>query len=327
MKLKVEKIAVRKMEKALFIAALLLFGALLLIFPQRYTQKCYGAICLWAENIVPSLFPFMIISALLIASGFTERISAPLAPLSRRLNLPRPAIPLFIISCLSGYPAGSRSVAQYSELNLISKKDAQKLSILCSTSGPLFIIGTVGVKAFGDFNKGLILLVVCHLVTLLSSVAYYLTDRTPTEESLKICPLKRGDMIAESFYGAVTAILTAGSFIVFFCTLSAAFQDIKLFAPIEYVVSPVIGKDCAEALCRGFIEATGGCFALAKCKSFFALPLTGFLLTFGGISIIMQQLVYFKKCGVKTSFFVIFKLLQGTMSFIVLCIIQLLCRF
>lgn len=309
------------------ICILILFGAVLIINPSRYIAECFGGIVLWAESVVPSLFPFMVITVLLIGTGFTERVSAPLSSVCGKIKLPPSALPLFMMSCMSGYPAGSRCVAEYHKNGLITSSDAKKLSVLCSTSGPLFIIGTVGVRAYGDSHKGYLLLSVCLGTVIVTSLLYCILSKSePERQSLK--PIEsRANLLYDSFYGAVTAVLLAGSFIVFFYTLSKALSDLHLFAPLEFALSPAIGEDCAKALCMGMIEATGGCFSLAKAGGFFALPLTGFLITFGGISIVLQQMCYLEKCGVKYSFFILFKLAQGFICFLLLCVIQLATGF
>ena len=312
-----------KLRNTAIAISLVLFGGMLIIDPARYTEQCYNAICLWAESVVPSLFPFMVITALLNGLGFTERASAPLRGICRKLRLPSAAPPLFAMSCLSGYPAGSRCVAQYREYGLIDDDDAKRLSILCSTSGPLFLVGTVGVKAYGDARKGLTLLAVCLLSVICTTILYCLKTKPSAVRRAAYLPRKRGDLIQDSFYGAVSAVLLAGSFIVFFCTLGTAMQDSRLIYPLTVILSPVFGYDCAQALCLGCVEATGGIFAIARTQSFFSLPLTGFLITFGGMSIIFQQMCYFKKCNVKFTFFLGFKLLQGALAFILLCLVQI----
>lgn len=304
-------------------AALLLGGALI-VNPTRYIAVCYDGIVMWAESVVPSLFPFMIVTALLTAAGFTEKLSSPLAKLSKKVKLPPAALPLFIMSCLSGYPAGSRCVAEHCKNCPSSADDAKKLGVMCSTSGPLFIVGTVGVKAYGDSRSGYVLLAACLGTVAITSVIYCLFSRTSPQKAPSIGRHNRASALSDIYFGGVSAVLTAGSFIVFFYTLSAVLSDLKLFALPELTLAPMLGRECSAALCAGCIEATGGCFALARAGGFFALPLTGFLITFGGASIVLQQMCYLEKCGVKYSFFILFKLAQGAICFAVLCAVQLI---
>ena len=49
-----------------------------------------------------------------------------------------------------------------------------------------------------------------------------------------------------------------------------------------------------------------------------ALPLAGALVTFGGASILAQQLCYLQKCGVKAAPFILFKAAQAALCFALL---------
>ena len=81
--------------------------------------------------------------------------------------------------------------------------------------------------------------------------------------------------------------------------------------------TPLLGG-AAAGVCRGLIEATGGCARVIECGGRLALPITGFLITFGGLSIILQQLCYLTKCGVKPLAFIAAKALQGGVCFLLL---------
>lgn len=312
-----------KFKKVAACAVLILFGAVLIIFPDRYLGICFDGICLWAESVLPSLFPFMVITALLIKLGAAQTAAKPFAKFSRKLKLPPAAFPLFLMSVCSGYPAGSRILSEYCEDGMISRGEAKKLAPLLSTCGPLFALGTVGAKAFGGHGAGAKLMCACLISVVGTSLIYCLISRPAPEESLNILKRDGGDALYSAFYGGVTASLVAGGFICFFYTLSKVLADFKIFTPLEYVLSLPFGKETAAGICTGLCEATGGCFALAGTGGFFALPLAGFLITFGGASIILQQACYLKKCGIKTSFFAAFKFLQGLVSFALLCLFSL----
>ncbi len=305
-------------------AVLLFFGGVLIIFPDRYLSVCFNGLCLWAESVLPSLFPFMIITLLLIKLGAAQIAAKPFNRLSAKLKLPNVGVPLFLMSVFSGYPAGSRILYEYCEQGLIDRSEAKKLAPLLSTCGPLFALGTVGARAFGGGNAGVKLLCACLISVLTTSLIYcFFSGRKQAPPPLTKLTPTDGDVLYSSFYGGVTACLVAGGFICFFYTLSQVIADFNIFKPLALILSPLLGQDAANGLCLGLCEATGGCFAVAHAGGFFALPLAGFLLTFGGASILMQQLCYLTKCGIKPAFFIGFKFLQGLLSFGILCLFGL----
>lgn len=313
-----------KFKKIAACAVLLFFGGVLIIFPDRYLSVCFDGLCLWAESVLPSLFPFMIISLLLIKLGAAQIAAKPFQRVSEKLKLPNVGVPLFLMSVFSGYPAGSRILYEYCEQGLIDKSEAKKLAPLLSTCGPLFALGTVGARAFGGGGAGPMLLCACIISVVSTSLLYCLIAgrKQAPPPLIKLNP-KGGNALYDSFFGGVTACLVAGGFICFFYTFSQVIADFNIFKPLALALSPLLGADTASGLCLGLCEATGGCFAVAHAGGFFALPVAGFLLTFGGASILMQQLCYLTKCGVKPAFFIGFKFLQGVLCFGLLCLFSL----
>lgn len=311
-------------KKVIVCAVLVFFGAVLIAFPDRYIAVCLQGICLWAECVLPSLFPFMVITLLLIKLGAAQTAAKPLAKFSKKLKLPAAAFPLLLMSVCSGYPAGSRILSEYYDSGLVTESEAKKLAPLLSTCGPLFALGTVGAKAFGGNGAGVKLLCACLISVVGTSLIYCLIskDRKSGEE-LKVIKPDGGDALYSSFYGGVTACTVAGGFICFFYTLSKVLADFNILKPLELAFSPLFGEGLAAGLCTGLCEATGGCFALAGAGGFFALPLAGFLVTFGGASIILQQSCYLIKCKVNTGFFAAFKFVQGLVCFALLCLFSL----
>lgn len=311
------------MKRAKFVLlclCLVLFGAAIVIYPERYVECCFDGFVLWAECVLPSLFPFMIIALILIKTGAAEKASLPLRRVTGLFNLPPSAAVCFILSIFSGYPAGSRVVAEFYDGGALTSADCDKLAPLCSTSGPLFIIGSVGYKMFADKTAG-IKIFVCHaLAVMLFSLVYSLISGKSSKTTLKRAPVG-GNVLYDSFYGAVISVAVAGGFIAFFYTFAHFLRDFYVLLPIINAFTPLIGEAAATALAMGLAEATTGCGLIAAVESPLSVPLAGFMITFGGISILMQQLGHLSHTGVKAVKFASFKFLQGVLCFLMLLII------
>lgn len=300
--------------------ALLFIAWAVIIYPERYITTCLQGFLLWAECVLPSLFPFMVICAILIKTGMAEKAALPLKKVTGVFGLPPAAAVCFIMSICSGYPAGSRSVLEFYERGAVSQKDAKKLAYLCSTSGPLFIIGSVGVKMFSDKGAGWkILLAHALAVIIIALIISLFSKRGARQELSRAMP--NGNILYDAFYGAVVSVLVAGGFIAFFCVVGQIAIDFYLLYPLEKCISLFTDGATASAVCRGLIEATAGCRALAAADGKYALPFAGFLITFGGISILMQQLSYLLKAKVSAFKFISVKLLQGLLCFGLLLLI------
>lgn len=302
---------------ALLAALLAATAAALVACPERYIPACLGGFMLWAECVLPSLFPFMVITLLFIKTGLAEKASLPLRRAAGIFKLPPAAAVCFIMSILSGYPAGARAVAEFYESGAIDGSDADKLAALCSTSGPLFVIGTVGYRMFSSKSAGWALLL-CHALTVVcTALAFSLFSKKSAKRAVPRA-VPDANALYNSFYGGVTAVAVTGGFIAFFYVLLQIAEDFSLFYPLQALFALFMDGKAAAALCRGIAESTAGCLALSKSGSPLALPLCGFVVTFGGISIVLQQLCYLTKAGVKPAKFIGVKLVQGVLCFLLL---------
>ncbi|HBN12430.1 MAG TPA: hypothetical protein DD415_02330, partial [Clostridiales bacterium] len=179
------------------------------------------------------------------------------------------------------------------------------------------IIGSVGVKMFGDKSAGQIILL-AHVISVLS-VALVLSlilkrgDKTEYKRALP-----EGNLLYDSFYGAVVAVAVAGGFIAFFSVTAQILYDFNILLPLEKLVALFSDEVTASAVCRGLIEVTRGCRELAGTGSPLCVPFCGFLITFGGVSIILQQMGYLQKAKVSGAYFVAVKAIQGMLCFLLL---------
>ena len=318
-------------------AALLL--ALLALQPQRCAAACAEGIALWAKVVLPALFPFLVLTALLTKTGLAEGLGRKLAPLLRPLGLPAAGAGAFVLSILSGYPVGSRVVADLHKHGAIDARETERLSALCSTSGPMFILGSVGSGMFGDARAGAILFA-AHLLGIFS--VYFallpLQKRRTAKRAAKggrrraasaAPPSARADntvSLGESVQGAVLSVLCVGGFIAIAGVLIRLLEDLSLLrlptALLALCLRPFGAEECAAGAVYAVLEATRGCAALSAAGTQ-ALPFAAFAITFGGACILAQQLTFLAPAGIRAGRFVGIKAIQGAASFL-FCL--LLCR-
>lgn len=311
-----------KVKYAAICLILALFGAAIVIFPERYVEGCFNGFLMWAECVLPSLFPFMIIALIMIKTGVAERASLPLKRVTGFFKLPQSAAVCFVLSIFSGYPAGSKVVAEFYDGGALCSADCRRLAPLCSTSGPLFIIGSVGLKMFADKSAGVKIFAAHLSAVLLTSLLYSLFTKNSTPSKPPQRLKKSENLLYDTFYGAIISVAVAGGFIAFFSTFAQFLQDFNILYPITAPLTPIIGESVADAFSYGIIEATAGCRLLSATASPLIVPLAGFLITFGGVSILLQQLSHLQRTGVNTLKFISFKFFQATVCFLILLAIQ-----
>lgn len=301
-------------------AALLPLFLLMIVWPQRYAAACAAGVALWAKTVLPTLFPFFVLTALLTKLGAAERLGARLAPLTGKCGLPGCAAYVFLLSILSGYPVGSRAIADLSRAGALTPQEATRTSALCSTSGPMFLLGSVGGVMFRDPLAGAILLASHLLAVLLVCLVCVPFLRTPTSsQSIPVARPDTDNALYLSVHGSVLSILCVGGFIAVFCVLLQAFDDLHLLRPLQtaitYILTPLGAETAAEPFTFGLFEATRGCMGLAQSQTLLALPLCAFIVTFGGACILAQQLGYLKQAGVRSMPFIAIKTVQAFAAF------------
>ena len=313
---------IKRIKYVVLSLCLVLFAAAIIIYPERYVTSCLEGFLLWAECVLPSLFPFIIISLIFIRTGIADRASLPLKRATRVLNLPQNAAVCFLLSICSGYPAGSRLVAEFYDGGALTEADCDKLAPLCSTSGPLFIIGSVGFKMFDDKLLGVKIFFAHTLAVMIFSLIYCRFCK-----KTQFLPPKTvksgGNILYDSFYGAVISVAVAGGFIAFFYVVAQFLQDFNVLYPLQKFLGLFMEETAAKSVCLGLAEVTTGCRHLARSKSPLKGALAGFLITFGGVSILMQQLSYLTKTGVKPLKFITFKFLQGVLCFLIVLLFSI----
>jgi hypothetical protein len=172
-------------------------------------------------------------------------------------------------------------------------------------------------------------ILIAHILSVVIIALIYSLKTPQTQQISTIQKQNSTNILYESFSSSVMAVLIAGGFISFFYTTAAVVTDFNILYPLKICLTPIFGNDLSNAICYGIIEATGGCAQIAQINSTLSvassltIPTTGFLITFGGLSILLQQLCYLTSCGIKPSFFIATKFLQATLCFLTLFLLCL----
>ncbi|WP_425517663.1 sporulation integral membrane protein YlbJ [Paenibacillus oenotherae] len=127
----------------------MLIVLLLTIFPTAALEASIRGLSIWWQVLFPALFPFFVISELLLGFGIVHFIGQMLDPLMRPL-FRLPGIGGFVVTMgfVSGYPVGARLTSQIWEQRLITRAEGERLVAFTTSSDPIFLIGAVAVGFF-----------------------------------------------------------------------------------------------------------------------------------------------------------------------------------
>ncbi len=307
----------KTVEPLLFCALIAL--AIILCLDKRYSAVVLEGVSLWAACVLPALFPYFFITAILSSLNVTGKLANKFSPLTKRVfNVGGLTGYAFFISVISGYPVGAKTVADLSEKGLLGKAESVRAATLCSNPSPMFLIGSVGNITFGNFKFGLFLFFTCLISSIATGIIFSLYKRKEKPSVLPPITQKRTDnLLYDTAYSSVISVLTVGGLITVFYTLSALLNSVGVLTPINLLFSALCGNaEVGEGITLGILESTTGLKAISRAGvSFWTLPICATLCGFGGLSVIAQSLAYLKKTKIKTAVFLLAKAVTAVICF------------
>ena len=325
------KFLVIKLKRNSLTILFALFLIFLIAFSKQNLIAAKDGLTLWATCVVPSLFPFFIATELLNYTNITSIFGKFLSPLMRPLfNIPGEGAYAFIMGIISGYPVGAKIVADFKKQGLCSNIEAERLIAFTNNSGPLFIVGTVGIGLFKDTKTGILLLIThllaCITVGILfrwwksgknkrSSSFIEASNKLPSRISLS----NLGEVLASSIMNSISTIFLIGGFVVLFSVVISILNSSGCLELISSFLSPIfktfgIPSKYIKGIIIGLIELTNGVCSIALIASkniSTNIIICAFLLGFGGISVALQVLSITSKNGISIKPYLLGKFLQG----------------
>ena len=130
----------------------------LLSCPEEALEAARGGVTLCLNVIIPSLFPFFVLSALVVDLGLSRYFGRALQWMMRPLfHVSGTCASALALGLIGGYPVGDRTAVSLYEKGLCSKTEAERMLAFCNNSGPAFILGVVGVGVFSSSRAGIFL--------------------------------------------------------------------------------------------------------------------------------------------------------------------------
>lgn len=235
----------------------------------------------------------------------------------------------FIMGIISGYPVGAKIVNKFIEDGTCTKQEAERMLAFTNNSGPLFIIGTVGISLFGDTTVGIILFVT-HILSCLTvglifgfvSKHIFLSNKktnyrySNTTTTYNISDL--GTILSNSIINSISTILLIGGFIVLFSIIISILNSLNIIDLLANLLANVgIPFEFGAGLLTGFLELTNGVNSIScihtKNMSLQIIS-SAFLLGFAGFSIFLQIFSIASKNNLSMKPYLIGKILQGSFA-------------
>ena len=324
-----------KLKRNLISILFLLFTISILIFSNSNLVAVKSGINLWATSVVPSLFPFFVATELLMHTNIVYYIGNLLNRFMKPLfNIRGEGAFAFIMGIISGYPIGAKIATNFRKNNICTKEECERLLSFTNNSGPLFIIGTVGILMFKNTTI-VILLFITHILACISvgiifrfwkknkqSELYNLKNSSKINTKKEVSFSNLGEVLAESITSSISTILLIGGFVVIFSSIISILQSSGILNLISTCLSPIanslnIDTTFISSILTGILEITNGINSISNiaCKKIsINIIITAFLLGFGGISVLLQVWSITSKTDLSIKPYIYGKIIQGFLA-------------
>ena len=295
-------------------AALMLCAAcgLLILYRDDAAAGVLSGIYTCLNTLVPSLFPFVLLSCVAAKSAAMQLLFRPLSPLMHRVfHLPACAAPALLFGLTTGYPTGAKITASLYADGRLTKEQAARLLCFCTAPGYAFSIFT-GMKLTGSTHTGLLLFLACILAPLLTGAV--LARFAPLPEKMAEGKAVSGDF-TDAVRDGVSAMVAMCGFVVVFAGLLSVLQSAGIFRTCTALLARCgLTVPAAGAVFSFLLEVTAGVTHSAYWH--LSPALAAFGLGFAGICIHLQIRSFFRGTGFPLSSMVYFltRLLNGLLA-------------
>ena len=277
-----------RMRSTALVLLVTFFLVLLLADSRVAMEGAQRGLALCAQTLLPSLFPFLVLSELLVALGVGNLIRPQITrPIMALFGISEKGAVSFLLGCVCGFPVGTTSAVSYAERGEMSKEELHRVSLFCNNPSSGFLLAAVGEGLLGNRSAGVALLIITLLSAVLvgillrllfgkiTSVQCTRTHAGP-ERALSV------NVLATSVCRAGRAFLTVSAFVIFFSCITECLSHV-----LDAVALPV---PFAVAF-HGILEMTGGIGrATATMATDQAFRATAFFASFAGVSVCLQIL-------------------------------------
>lgn len=315
-------------KKFLAAAVSVIFLLLLLITPGPALSGARKGLALCGETVIPSLFPFLVLSSFIIGSGLADTCGRFLEPLTRFIfRLPGSAGAPLILGAIGGYPVGANAVAQLCKSGSLSKRESERLLCFAINSSPAFIIGAVGAGFLGNVKAGMLLYIV-HLsasITIGLNMRFFtktgLSDKRHEKEASQKRPPRKN--LSTAFVTSVTSsaqsVIVISAFVVLFSSLNSLLDYTGAAAAAanalsKFLPSPAGDPQFFNRVITGILEVTNGCAAASGSYGMSAVLLTAAILGFSGLSVQFQVISMISEANLSARLFIVTRFLHVALS-------------
>ena len=266
---------------------------------------------IWLHNVFPSLFPFFVLSDILINYGFVDIINKYFKKVMNKLfKISGNASFILVMSIISGFPSNSKYTKELLDKGLIDINEANKILMFSHFSNPLFILGTLAVIYLKNYKVGLLVLVIHYLSNVI--IGFIFRNYNPITLDKKKKSLKEifdkknnfGLILSHAIVKSIdTLLLILGTITICLVFTNIVTQVFNGNLKLTFLVNSLL--EMTQGL--NYVSMTG---LTLKLKA----VLSVMILSFGGISVHMQVMSILSDYDIKYLPYLLSRLLHALIS-------------
>ncbi len=288
----------KKIKYFLVVSFLLFTGVIFLIYKDVARVNIYNTLSLWLNNVLVTLIPFYFLSNILINYPFISKIFYHLFNRIFRFENTT-SCSLFLLSFITGNPTSSYLVISEVKNNTISIEEGNRLLRGTVLSSPLFTI--LMISKWGLF---------IYLVQIfVSNLLFLIFKRKNTEEIIHVYNKKDILKLIDDCPMVMLTILSSMIFVCMFKIPLYKLQDLFKLNNSVFVTFLIDSMELTTGL---------NCIIGYNIEDTLKVLLQTFLLSFGGLSIIVQILSELKKTNLSKTSLVLSRFIHGLISSLIM---------
>ena len=301
-------------SKPLRITAPLLTAASFFLFasilkdPEWCSEKIISSVRGLFFNVLPVLFPLMVISKIVTALGSFSSFERTAGRLFTKIYgiPPCSAVPFFL-GMISSFPVGASSATDLFLDGKLTKKEAETVAAISSVTGPSFPVAVVGTVLLGNTRTGWLIYSVQLISAFLTGVPFSRTFKK--RDSLINRERQRRNL---NFLSLISDAISCSAVNCLFICCTVAFYS--LFCSI-LISSTGLENITLTSFIFSLFEFSEGCRHAAVSGDAAGAAICAFSVSFGGLSVFSQCASVMNKAGLSVKRLILFKTICGILSF------------
>lgn len=299
----------KKIMNIVMICLLLTIVVFMITSSNKVIESVSFSISIWKDNLFPTLFPFFIISSLLMNYGFVDIIGIILSyPMKKLFRLPGECGFVLASSLFSGFPSGAKYTVDLLKANKINNCQAERLITFTHYSNPLFILGMIGTILLNN-QKLAYLILISHITSgILVGIIFSKKEETLINEvsSLKnkTSNKKLGEILTTTIFDSLNTMFLLLGIVTIFLIFTTFLNEVFHFP--NYI----------QVIISGILEMTQGVKLASNLNTIPIIKIiliTG-IISFGGLSVHLQVISIISTYKIKYKKFLLARIIHAILA-------------